>query len=137
MMILPVRIKHALNVSVQGSHDPDTRENRRPRPTGRTLFSLAQSGISSRKTVFNRMLRVPTSAVASNFALSSVYVPANPMLAMCPALRGLVLGVGKLRDVGAGVLQRDELATARQRYGIVEGRQGRVGNHSGPQPIGA
>ncbi len=43
------------------------------------------SAISSRKTVLNRRLRLPTSAVASNSAPSSVYVPANPMLATCPA----------------------------------------------------
>src|SRR5216684_1366367 len=52
-----------------------------------------QSAISSRKTVFNRRLRLPTSAVASNSALSSVYVPANPMVAMCPA-NGRTLTVG-------------------------------------------
>src|SRR5882672_7303604 len=32
------------------------------------LMWAAQSAISSRKTVFNRMLRLPTSAVASNSA---------------------------------------------------------------------
>src|SRR6266576_783902 len=42
------------------------------------------SAISSRKTVLNRRLRLPTSAVASNSASSSVYVPENPMLATCP-----------------------------------------------------
>jgi hypothetical protein len=31
------------------------------------------------------------------------------------AFRGLVLGLGKLRDVLAGVLERDELASARSR----------------------
>src|SRR6266478_2319304 len=42
------------------------------------------SAISSRKTVLNRRLRLPTSAVASNSASSSVYVPENPILATCP-----------------------------------------------------
>jgi hypothetical protein len=44
-----------------------------------------QSAISSRNTVFKRRLRLPTSAVASNSAPSSVYVPANPKVAICPA----------------------------------------------------
>jgi hypothetical protein len=35
-------------------------------------------------------------------------------------LRRRVLGLRKLRDVGAGVLQRDELAAARQRNRLVE-----------------
>jgi hypothetical protein len=33
-------------------------------------------------------------------------------------LLGFVLGLRKLRDVGAGILESDELAPARQRYGI-------------------
>jgi hypothetical protein len=35
-------------------------------------------------------------------------------------LLGLVLGLRELCDVGCRVLQRDELATARQRYRIIE-----------------
>src|SRR5258705_5730051 len=35
-------------------------------------------------------------------------------------LRGLMLGLRKFRDVGAGVLESDELAAARQRYRIVK-----------------
>jgi hypothetical protein len=35
-------------------------------------------------------------------------------------LRGLVLGLRKLRDVVAGILERDELATAGQRNRIVK-----------------
>jgi len=37
----------------------------------------------------------------------------------CLPLRGLVLCLRKLGDVGAGVLERDEVATARQWYRIV------------------
>jgi hypothetical protein len=32
----------------------------------------------------------------------------------------LVLGLRKPRDIAAGILERDELATARQRYRFVE-----------------
>jgi len=35
-------------------------------------------------------------------------------------LLGLVLGLRKLRDVIAGVLERDKLATPRQRYRLVK-----------------
>src|SRR6202790_5747063 len=35
-------------------------------------------------------------------------------------LRGLVNGLRKLRDVGAGILERDERAAPRQRYRIVK-----------------
>ena len=38
----------------------------------------------------------------------------------CLPLRGRVLGLGQPGDVGTGVLQRDELTTARQRDRFVE-----------------
>jgi hypothetical protein len=38
----------------------------------------------------------------------------------CLPLGGLMLGFRQLRDVIAGVLQRDKLATARHRYRIVK-----------------
>src|SRR5258708_7014786 len=38
----------------------------------------------------------------------------------CLPLRSLMLGLRKLGDVVAGILERDELATARQRYRFVE-----------------
>jgi hypothetical protein len=47
------------------------------------------------------------------------------------AFRGLVLDPRKLRDVVAGVLERDELATARQRYQIVARQQRTRGSHAG------
>jgi hypothetical protein len=34
MMILPIRIEHALNMAVQGSHDADPREHRWPSQFG-------------------------------------------------------------------------------------------------------
>jgi len=38
----------------------------------------------------------------------------------CLPLRGLMLGLWQPRDVVAGFLERDEVAPARQRYGIVK-----------------
>ena len=85
-MILPIRIKHALNVAVQRSHNADPRKHRRAAGRRDQDQSLHSS------------------------------LP----------LRGLVFGLWKPRDVIAGVLERDKLATARQRYRIVK--------HSFPSP---
>jgi hypothetical protein len=68
MMILPIRIKHPLDVPVQRSHDVDAREHCR----------------AARRRDQDQRLHC-----------------------RLPCL-GLVLGFGKLRDVGASVLQRDE-----------------------------
>ena len=47
----------------------------------------------------------------------SVATRIKASIAACHFL-GFVLGLRKLRDVGAGILESDELAPARQRYGI-------------------
>jgi hypothetical protein len=80
MVVLPIRIKYALNVAVQCPHDADPGEHRR--------------AARCRHQDQGFHCRLP--------------------------LRGFVLGLRKLDDVIAGILERHELVTARQRYRIVK-----------------
>ena len=80
-MSLARRIEHPFDMAVQGSHDADAGEHRRP-----ARRRHQDQGLHG---------RLP--------------------------LRGLVLTLGKLRDVVAGILERDELPAAEQRNRIFEG----------------
>ena len=81
MMVFPVRIEHALNVSVQCSHDADPGEHRRA------------TGFSDQDQDLHRGL----------------------------PFGGGVLGLRRLGDLVAGILERDEPASAGKRDWIVEG----------------
>jgi hypothetical protein len=80
MMIFPVRVEHALDVTVQRPHDANPGEHHWP------------AKLHNQQQRFHR----------------------------CLPFFGVVFCLRQLGDVGAGVLQRGELATARQRGRIVE-----------------
>jgi hypothetical protein len=82
MLFRARRIKHPLDVTVQGSHDADPREHRRA-----AMFCNQQKRLHRGLPFF-----------------------------------GIVFSLGQLGDVVASVLQRDELASARQRDRFIERR---------------
>jgi hypothetical protein len=76
-------------------------------------------------------LRAAADRVRKSIVYENLPSPRFKELSPHIAGRGLVLDPRKLRDVVAGVLESDELATARQRYQIVARRQRTRSSHAG------